>query len=112
MELAYKQHNYIHKLIGQQVYLKQVIDVNYLFYMEVECEEPFNLQFKCNLDEYLYNMYDYFYNNQFTFIKNVKYTEDKEVYFFDDEKNGMHFYIVILYKNVDVPCFLRFNKTK
>lgn len=96
MELAYKQHNYINKLIGQKVYLKEVIDVNYLFYMEIQCE-VFNG-----------NMYDYFYNNQFTFIKNVKYTENKEVYFFQDEK--FYFYIVVLYNNEDVPCFLRFTK--
>ena len=103
-EELYKQNKYINKLIGQQIYLKDIIDINYLFYMEIQSETRIGNE----------NEYDYFYNNKFTFIKNVKYTENKEVFFFEDEKNDLYFYVVILHDEIhfDRVCFLRFNVTK
>lgn len=105
-EELYKQNNYTNKLIGKQIYLKDIIDINYLFYMEVQSETRIGNKYG--------NEYDYFYNNKFTFIKNVKYTENKEVFFFEDEKNGVYFYIVILrdYIHFNRVCFLRFTVSK
>lgn len=100
-EKQYEQHISFNKLIQKQIYLKDIIDVNYLFYMEIQPE----IYGKYN--------YDYFYNNKFTYLKNVKYTPNKEVFFFDDENKGLHFYIVVLYeKEFDRLCFLRYNQVK